>query len=344
MESSEQDGFEDRLRRQVEAYHEAALAYAAVKLAIPETMGSKEWTATRLAAALDLSAPHLERMLVGLTTLGLAETRDGDSFVLTKAGQGLAPGSPSTLREKLLIVIEQYWQPWAHLSSSVASGQPAFDRVFGMGVGDWRQSNAEHGATFDTYLAQESFANAGPVLDRLDITGAETVADLGGGHGGLLASVLAKHTHLKGVLVDRPQSFVPARTYLKSVGVAGRVTFVLGDICERVPAVADIYLLKGVLQQHDDARAQKILKTCRKTLKPDARLIVIERLMPDRAQDAHATDDPAAVMLDLHMMAITGGKVRTGAEMEVLLSDARLAVTACSHTEDGLTVIEATAA
>ena len=43
---------------------------------------------------------------------------------------------------------------------------------------------------------------------------------------------------------------------------------------------------------------------------PDgARLVIVERLLPERA-----TDDPAAIMLDLHMMTITGGRARSLAE------------------------------
>jgi len=352
MEPSEPRDTKDRLRRRIEAYHEAALAYAAVKLTIPETMGADAWTATHLADALDLSAPHLERLLRGLTTLGLVDVRSGDTvedaYVLTEAGHALAPGAASGLREKLLIVIEQYWQPWAHLASSVTTGRPAFEHVFGKSVLEWRQSNAEHGDVFDAYLARETFTNAAPILERLDVTDAETVADLGGGHGGLLAAVLAKHAHLKGLLVDRTTALEPARAYLELAGVADRISFVTCDIRETVLPPANLYLLQGVLQQHDDDEARKILENIREALSPRARLVVIERLMPDhppdaRATDTRATDDPAAIMLDLHMMTITGGRVRTKSEMEALLRYAGLAVTAPSRTDDGLAIIEASA-
>jgi hypothetical protein len=57
--------------------------------------------------------------------------------------------------------------------------------------------------------------------------------------------------------------------------------------------------------------------------------------MPERA-----TDDPAAVMLDLHMMAITGGRARRLAEMEALLASAGLSAAKISATENGLSLIE----
>ncbi len=67
-----------------------------------------------------------------------------------------------------------------------------------------------------------------------------------------------------------------------------------------------------------------------------ARLIVIERLMPLRA-----ADDLNAVMLDLHMMTITGGRARSLADFEALLSEAGLALSKATPTSSGLSIIEA---
>ena len=336
MSQPEPETVEDRLRAQIEAYHTAALAYGAVKLGLPETMGAEAWTAERLAAALGLSAPHLSRLLKGLATQGLVAAGSDGAFTLTDAGRALMPGA-STLREKLLIVVEQYWQPWANLAACVETGTPAFDLVFGAPVGDWRRAKPEQGEAFDSYVARESFAGAGPVLDMLDVSGVKTVADLGGGHGGLLAAILTKHPHLRGVLFSQPLSSLAANAYLESMDVADRVTLVAGNMLHAIPVEADIYFLKGVLQQYGDAQAATILETCRKAMKPEAKLIVIERLMPNRAMD-----NPAAVMLDLHMMAITGGKTRTKAEMEALIAEAGLRIAACSKTSDGLAFIELT--
>jgi hypothetical protein len=77
-----------------------------------------------------------------------------------------------------------------------------------------------------------------------------------------------------------------------------------------IPLQADLYLLKGVLQQWDDEEAVAIiLKNCRNAMPDGAKLVIVERLLPERA-----TDDPAAIMLDLHMMTITGGRARSLAD------------------------------
>ena len=103
-----------------------------------------------------------------------------------------------------------------------------------------------------------------------------------------------------------------------------------------IPSGADLYLLNGVLQNCDDQGAAVILRKCRAAMEDGARLAIVERLMPERA-----SDDPAAVMLDLHMMTITGGRARSLAEFEVLLAEAGLMLTRTTATPSGLTLIEA---
>ncbi len=333
---SEQNALEEQLRLKIEAYHDSALLYAAVKLRLPETMRTRAWTADALAGELGLSPPHLHRFLRGLTSLGIcAEHQDG-SFALTLAGQSLVPGSPSRLWQKVQIVVEQYWQPWANLVATVETGQPAFTQVFGMNVADWRRDNAEQGALFDSYLTQATLAQAPAIIAALDFSGVGTVADIGGGYGGLLAAILQAHPRLTGILFDRPHRIEAAMPFLQSQGVAARVQRIGGDPLDAVAVAADLYLLNGVLQQWDDEGAGAILRNCRAAMAEGAKLVIIERLLPERA-----SDDPAAIMLDLHMMAITGGRARSRAEFKALLSQAGLDLAKTTPTGSGLVIIEA---
>ena len=64
-----------------------------------------------------------------------------------------------------------------------------------------------------------------------------------------------------------------------------------------------------------------------------AKLAIIERL--------NAADDPSAVMIDLHMMVITGGRARAFQELDALLAQAGLSASGVVCTASGLCVIEA---
>jgi hypothetical protein len=328
---------ESALRLKIEAYHESALLYAAVKLGLPDRMAAGPLTGEALAAALGVSAPHLFRLLRGLTILGICEERTDQIFALTQAGQSLRSGSPSRLAEKVQIVVEQYWQPWADLLSCLNTGKPAFAQVFGMSVFDWRALNPEQGALFDIYVAKETLAQADPIIAALDFSGVRTVADIGGGYGGLLAAILQAHPHLAGILFEKPHTIEAAGSFLRSQGVTEHVTLAGGDVSTGISVQADLYLLKDVLQQWEDQEARAILANCRKAMPNGARLVIVELLLPERAND-----DPAAIMLDLHMMTITGGHARSLAQFAALLADADLAVSKVTPTSSGLSIIEAT--
>jgi O-methyltransferase domain len=336
MESSEPDDAEDRLRSAIEAYHASALAYAAAKLGLPDRMGARPWTAQALAAELGLSAPHLLRFLRGLVSIGICAEHSDGSFTLTRLGEALKSGSPSRLGEKVLIVVEQYWQPWANLIHTLRNGEPAFEHVFGTDVWAWRNENFRGGDIFAAYLAGETFAHAGPIIEALDLAGIGRVADIGGGHGGLLAAILQAHPDMRGILFDLPETIIGAKRFLKSHTVLGRVTLVGGDFLAEIPVEADVYVLKSVLQHWDNVAARAILESCRDAMLARAKLAIVERLLPEQA-----LDDPSAMMLDLHMMVINGGRVRTLQEFERLIAEANLALSKVHATSSGLSVIEA---
>jgi hypothetical protein len=294
------------------------------------------WTAEQLAEPMGLSSSHLFRFLRGLCTIGICEELPDKRFVLTSLGRTLLSGSSSDLRDKVMIVVEQYWQPWANLVHSLKTGDPAFDRVFGMTVWDWRRLRHESAVRFDAFLAQATFAQAASILEVLDTSQAKTVADIGGGCGGLIAALVQARAHIAGVLFDQPQTIESAKSFLQSLGVAERVDLVSGDFMVEIPVRADLYLLKSVLHDWGDAECRAILTQCRRAMPDKAKLLVIERPLPERA-----LDDPAAIMIDMRMMVITGGRERSLEQYRSLLSGSGLKPTDVTATRAGLFLIEA---
>jgi AraC-like DNA-binding protein len=333
---------EERLRLQIEAYHEAALVYAAVKLGLPDRLGERALTAEELARELGLSAPHLHRFLRALATISICKELPDGTFALAPGGWLLRSDSPSPARlaKKVQIIVEQYWRPWAELPSCLKTGRPAFDHAFGMSVGDWRKAHPAQGEMFESYLAAQTFDQAASILEVMECAGeARKVADIGGGCGALLAPLLIAFPHLAGALFDKPHMIEMAKPFLQAFDqfrLLDRIELVAGDFLAEIPVKTDLYLLKSLLQQWDDGNALAILRNVRKAMPEGARLVIIERLRP-----GHASDDPAAVMLDLHMMTITGGKSRSLDEFAALLASAGLKLAKTTPTTSGLAVIEA---
>ena len=82
-----------------------------------------------------------------------------------------------------------------------------------------------------------------------------------------------------------------------------------GDFFDAVPAGADAYLLSRVLHDWDDEDALRILRVCRAAMRADARLLVVDAILPERA-----VDQPFAIRMDLHMLLLLGARERTEAE------------------------------
>jgi hypothetical protein len=113
----------------------------------------------------------------------------------------------------------------------------------------------------------------------------------------------------------------------------------VGDFFAEVPAGGDAYLLSRVIHDWDDADARDILARCREAMAPDARLLLVEAIVPELA-----VDGPEAIRMDVHMLMLFGARERTAAEFGALLDSAgfdleRVVATA---SPAGLSVLQAT--
>jgi orsellinic acid C2-O-methyltransferase len=141
----------------------------------------------------------------------------------------------------------------------------------------------------------------------------------GGGQGTLLAAVLQRHRHLRGILFDVADVTHRAGRVLREAGVAERCEIIAGDFFVGVPEGADGYLLANVLHDWDDRLAAQILRVCRRTMRPGARVLIIERLIA-----ANPPDSVPVLLSDLNMLLLSGGQERTNAEYGALLAAAGL--------------------
>lgn len=125
------------------------------------------------------------------------------------------------------------------------------------------------------------------------------------------------------MLFDLPHVVANARDLLEAVGVADRCRIEGGSFFDAVPKGGDTYLLKNVIHDWDDPRAMAILATCRRALPRDGTLLVLDRVLPERAEAGQAVD---AFLLDLEMLTMPGGHERTASEFRELFAGAGFAL------------------
>jgi hypothetical protein len=152
--------------------------------------------------------------------------------------------------------------------------------------------------------------------------------------------VLARHPGMRATLFDLPHVAEAARARIAEAGLSGRYEAVAGDAFTAVPAGADAYVLKGVVHDWEDAEALAILRNCRAAMRGDSRLLVIERVLPERIDPADPLT-PGRFIHDINMMLNPGGRERTEAEFRDLLARAGLRLARVVPIPCPLSVIEA---
>lgn len=325
----------DRLAARIDGYQSTSLIYAAVKLSLPDRMGGESWSAGALAQIMGVDPDRLFRLLRALTALEICRESADRTFVLTEAGQSLQAGSASPLRERAILAVEQNWPAWIDLANGVQGGGTPYEQVFGMTPWQFRRQNPGLNTVFNAWCAKETRTMAAAIVECIDFGGVARVADIGGGGGGLLDAMLAAHLQLAAILFDQPHVVAEAEAAFSGAAYAGRIERVAGDFFVDIPVRADLFLLKSILHDWEDAEAGRILANCRSAMTAGDRLVLVERLLPPRATDA------TAFMLDIHMMAVLGGRERTLAEFESLLAGAGFTLSGVMPTGTGLSVIEA---
>jgi hypothetical protein len=107
---------------------------------------------------------------------------------------------------------------------------------------------------------------------------------------------------------------------LTNAGVADRCEFIAGSFFDSIPGGGDAYLLKAVLHDWNDEEAVAILRKCRHAVAPGGKLLVIERIMPERFEACALHH--AIARVDLTMLVEFGGRERTEPEFRKIFESA----------------------
>jgi len=325
------------LRQLIKSAWVVQAIHAAAALGVADRLATGPRDAAALAAEVGAAPGQLRRLLRALTALGLVRALDGDRWELTPLGTPLRSDVPDSLRSYAVLHGGQLWGLWGRLPEAVRSGRPplprgtAFDRM---------RAGADQAGVFGDAMTGATSASADALARALPLDGVRTLLDVGGGHGALLAAVLAARPQLRGLLVDLPYVEAPARALLEAAGVGERCEVHAGDFFTALPAGADAALLKSVLHDWDDAQCGALLAVCRRALGAGGRLVVVERLLPERIEATVAHRD--VVASDLTMMIATGGRERTLEELTALLAASGFDVCGRGHAA-GYDVVEARA-
>ncbi|HKE58181.1 MAG TPA: methyltransferase [Pyrinomonadaceae bacterium] len=282
-----------------------------------------------LAGVTNSDAYALHRVLTYLVGKGLFTEPAPGRFALNEAARRLLDPA-QLIGLDLNSIGGRMAYAWGTLPTYVRTGKPAYHEIFGLPFWEDLDAHPDIAASFDALIGPTGHGLPNP---EFEISGGwsavRSVVDVGGGTGAMLSQILRRWPHLHGTLVDLPRTVSLADEIFDSAGVADRVTIVGQSFFSPLPPDADIYLLRGVINDWPDDEARMILSNCATAARPGGRVIVLGGVVVEEA--------PRDLVIE---MVLVGGKKRSVNEFTALCHEAGLEVLAAARQPSGYFVTE----
>jgi hypothetical protein len=314
----------------------AQAVHAAAELGIADALADGPLSIEELSRRVEADPDALERLLRALITRGVFRRRRDGRYDLSPLADTLRSDAPASMAGGARFFgSPQHREHWSMLADSVKTGRPSVPTLRGQEFFDYLATEPDLAQLFDQAMTGVSDLAVGPIVAGYDFSGYSTIVDVGGGHGRLLAAILAATPAARGVLYDQPPVVADAPTLLRKHGVDGRVRIESGSFLETVPAGGELYVLKLIIHDWPDEQAVTILRNVRDAAGPDGTVLLLEQVIP-----THDREFPGK-WVDLEMLLCFGSRERTAAEYRDLLDRAGFRMTRVVQTASPFSFVEA---
>lgn len=301
------------------------------QLGVADHIDDSPASAKELAVRCEVDAESLDRVLMLIAAHGVFR-REGDGYAHTGASRLLRSDHPMSMRAfPRMMGMPSFNASFARLDHSIRTGAPAFELVDPDGLFAHLQRDSDEAAIFNASMTAKAVADIAAVLGAYDFSRFSTIADVGGGRGHLLRALLETAPQTSGILFDLPGVIDNLDAHTE------RLSLHPGDFFVDALPSADAYILMEVIHDWNDEQAATILSAVRRAARPGATVLIIEAVADDEGLN------PVVHTLDVIMLAITGGRERTSAQLGQLLASAGLRATATLETQGALRIVEAVA-
>lgn len=308
---------------------------AVAKLGIADYLSGEPQSISELAEATNTHENSLYRVLRMLAGLGIFKETTNRMFELTPSGELLGSDHPDSLWNFAIMMGEDWlWKNWNEMMYSLETGLTAQEKVHGSGSFDFFTGNREAGRIFNLAMTDISKPDVPAIVEAYDFSEIETLVDIAGGQGKLLAGIIKANPTVKGILFDLPPVIEDARELIQQEEMEQKIEPKSGNFFKSIPGGADAYILKHIVHDWDDEHCLKILKNIRNAMNPDGRILICEMVVPD------GNAPSPAKLLDLQMLLTAGGRERTKEEFDELFTGAGFRLSEIYLTKTPTCIIE----
>ncbi len=319
------------------SYYVTQCIKVAAQLKIADFLNERSKSYQELAKETQSNPEAIWRMLRLLKRVGIFEEIEEGVFRNTELSSFLKSNIEGSLRSLALCHggTDLFWQSWRNLDYSIKTGQSASEYCLGANPFEYLAQNPEVAELFDEAMSSLSALDTATICAHYDFSQFNQIVDIGGGRGELLISILEHNPSLEGILFER--QYVVNKVYptLKNKGLLERCSLQAGNFFEPVPSGYDAYLLRHIIHDWNDAQALKILKNCRKAMRDDSKILVLEILM-------ETEEEPLVGRFrDLNMLvSMPEGKERTEKQYSSLYRQAGLQLTQIVTLPSTISILE----
>jgi hypothetical protein len=313
----------------VNNYWQGCCVGAAAQLEIADLLADGPLPVDVLAQRTKTHAPSLFRMLRALESIGIFTQSAPGVFANTAQSDCLRRHKEGSQWAWVRITLCPDSFPvdgWRGLMLSLQNGRTGVEQIRGRTGWELLQDDPEQSAYFNAAMRDLSAAMTPAVTAAYDWSRFPGIADIGGGIGAQLSSILDAHPSCRGILFDQSHVIADAPPN-------GRIERIGGDFFAGIPVQADAYLMRWVIHDWADPEALTILGNIKKVAAPGARVVLVEWVLTD-------TPEPdTGKWMDVNMLVNAGGKERSAGEFRELDERAGFELEAIVPTASPLHII-----
>jgi O-methyltransferase domain/Dimerisation domain len=308
------------------------------ELGVADALASGPLPINDLASKVGTDPDALRRLLRVLISKGIFAQRDDGAYELTPLAELLRSDAPVSMAAMARFIgARQHREHWSLLTEAIKTGASVVPTLRGKSFFDYLGDDPEFAQIFNDAMTSFSGVWFEAVVEAYDFTRYSTIVDVGGGHGRLLAAILASAPNTQGVLYDLPEVIAGAAPLLQENHIAERVRLAEGSFFDGVPAGGDAYVLKHIIHDWDDDAAIQILRNVRSAAADGAVLLLVEGVIPEN------TGESLFKLTDMEMLLVNNGRERTAGEYRRLLDEAGFQMFGVVDTASPMSIIEARA-
>jgi len=265
------------IREFASSFQKSRILLSGFELDIFTTIEETGTTNHQIAANLHLNEHACERLLNALVSLGFLTKQDQLFFNTAESFNFLSKKSSNYLGG--VMHTNHLWNTWSHLTEVVKTGASAHPAEINVRGDEWLVS-------FITAMHDRAIKQAPQQLAKVDLTGINSILDIGGGSGAFSMEFVNRKPSLEATVFDLPNVVPITQRFIEKEGFTNKVKTYTGDYTtDELPMGFDLVFLSAIIHSNSLEVNRELIKKCFDAVNKGGKIIIQDWIMNnDRTQ------------------------------------------------------------